>query len=113
MAKISKTTVTISAECGRAMTDLTRHAAAVKSKLAVSLGEEAAESAIQFALGRKDQYLAETIRVADRMQIMRVTARPEVTKQFREDCEKYAAMSEEEVLKLCLGGVRYAKGMHQ
>ena len=113
MAKISKTTVTISAECGRAMTDLTRHAVAVKAKLAKSLGEQGADDAIKFALSQKDQYLAETIRVADGMQIMRVAARPEVMKKFREDCEKYAEMSEEEVLKLCLGGVRYAKGMHQ
>lgn len=89
MAKTFKTTVTISAECGRAMTELARHAAAVKAKLSVSLGEDVAESAIQFALSRKDQYLAESIRVADGMQIMRVTARPEVMKQFREDCEKY------------------------
>ena len=89
MAKTSKTTVTISAECGRAMTELARHAAAVKAKFAESIGEQGAEDVVKFALSRKDQYLAETIRVADGMQIMRVTARPEVMKQFREDCEKY------------------------
>lgn len=92
MAKTSKTTVTINEQSGRALTELTRHAAAVKAQLAEKIGEAAAESAIKFALAKKDQYLAETIRVADGMQIMRVTARPEVMKQFREDCEKYAEL---------------------
>lgn len=101
MAKTSKTTVTISTECGRALTELARHAAAVKSKLSESVGEDAAESAIRFALSRKDQYLAETIRIADGRQIMRVTARPEVMKQFQKDCEKYAAMTAEEALNMC------------
>lgn len=101
MAKTSKTTVTINSECGRALSELTRHAAAVKAKLSESVGEEAAESAMRFALSKKDQYLAETIRVADGRQIMRVTARPEVNEQFRKDCEKYGSMSAEEALRMC------------
>lgn len=101
MAKISKSTVTINEQSGRALTELARHAVAVKVQLAEKIGEEAAESAIKYALARKDQYLAETIRVADGMQIMRVTARPEVNEQFRKDCEKYGAMTSEEALNMC------------
>ena len=101
MAKTSKTTVTINEQSGRALAELARHVAAVKAQLAEKIGDAAAESAIKYALAKKDQYLAETIRVADGRQIMRVTARPEVMKQFREDCEKYGAMSEEESLNLC------------
>lgn len=92
MAKTSETTVTINEQSGRALTELARHAVAVKAQLSEKIGEAAAESAIKYALARKDQYLAETIRVADGMQIMRVTARPEVMKQFKEDCEKYAEL---------------------
>ena len=92
MAKTSKTTVTINKQSGHALTELARHAAAVKAQLTVRIGDVAADHAIEYALERKDQYLAETIRVADGMQIMRVTARPEVMRQFREDCEKYAEL---------------------
>ena len=101
MAKTSKTTVTINEQSGRALTELARHAAAVKAQLSEKIGDAAAESAIKYALARKDQYMAETIRVADGRQIMRVTARPEVNEQFRKDCEKYGAMSAEEALRLC------------
>ena len=101
MAKTSKTTVTINEQSGRALTELARHAAAIKAQLSEKIGDAAAESAIKYALARKDQYMAETIRVADGMQIMRVTARPEVNEQFRKDCEKYGAMTSEEALNLC------------
>ena len=101
MAKTSKTTVTINEQSGRALTELARHAAAVKAQLAEKIGEEAAESALKYALARKDQYLAKTIRVADGRQIMLVTARPEVNEQFRRDCEKYGAMTSEEALNMC------------
>ena len=99
MAKISKTTVTINEQ--HALTEFARHAAAVKAQLTVRIGDVAADHAIEYALARKDQYLAETIRVADGMQIMRVTARPEVNEQFRKDCEKYGAMTSGEALNLC------------
>ena len=101
MAKTFKTTVTINEQSGRSLTELARHAAAVKAQLAENIGEEAAESALKYALTRKDQYTAETIRVADGRQIMRVTARPEVNEQFRKDCEKYGAMTSEEALNMC------------
>ena len=101
MAKTSKTTVTINEQSGRALTELAMHAVAVKAQLSEKIGEAAAESAIKYALARKDQYLAETVRIADGRQIMRVTARPEVNEQFRKDCEKYGAMTLEEVLDMC------------
>ena len=101
MAKTSETTVTINEQSGRALTELARHAVAVKAQLSEKIGEAAAESAIKYALARKDQYIAETVRIADGRQIMRVTARPEVNEQFRKDCEKYGAMTLEEVLDMC------------
>lgn len=101
MAKRTKITVTIDEHSGRALTELTRHAAAVKAQLSEKIGDAASESAIKYALTRKDQYMAETIRVADGRQIMRVTARPEVNEQFRKDCEKYGSMTSEEALNMC------------
>ena len=101
MAKTSETTVTINEQSGRALTELARHAVAVKAQLSEKIGEAAAESAIKYARARKDQYIAETVRIADGRQIMRVTARPEVNEQFRKDCEKYGAMTLEEVLDMC------------
>lgn len=101
MAKTSKTTVTINEQSGRALTELARHAAAVKAHLSEKIGDAAAESAIKYALARKNQYLAETIRVADGRRIMRVTARPEVNEQFHKDCEKYGSIGAEEALRLC------------